>query len=67
MLVLHHDPILALVSGFDLGDGEHDHVVVVTIRHHLVAATLLANSCALFYKILVYVDNGKITHLNLLS
>ena len=47
MTVLHHDPVLALVSGLDLGDGEHDHVVVVAVRHHLVSPALLADGGAL--------------------
>ena len=47
MLVLHHHPVLALVSGLHLGDGEHDHVVVVAVADQLVAATLLTGCGAL--------------------
>ena len=47
MTVLDHDPVLALVSGLDLGDGEHDHVVVVAVTDELVPPSLLADGGAL--------------------
>ena len=50
MLVFDDDPVLALVGGLDLGDGHHDHVVVVTVGDHLVAPAFLDDSCALASK-----------------
>lgn len=38
MAVLDGEPVLVLVGGLDLGDGEHDHVVVAADQ--LVAAAL---------------------------
>ena len=47
MAVLHHHPVLALVSGLHLGDGQHDHVVVVAVADQLVPPALLAYRRAL--------------------
>ena len=45
--VLDDDPVLALVGGLDLGDGQHDHVVVVAVADKFVPPTFLADSGSL--------------------
>ena len=57
MAVLDHNPVLSLVGCLDFGDGEHDHVVVVTVTDQLVPASLLTDGGALAQQT-VYITAG---------
>ena len=43
VLVFNDNPVFALISGLDFGDGKHDHVVVVAVADKLVTTAFLAN------------------------